>query len=156
LLALGGEDQRPNAGTSLHSNAIHSKTMTALSVLIITPDLTIGELVHAMLESEGCPAYRPRDDESILGALDRLRPSVALVDCDGMSSDERLFERAKELGILIVMFSASRDRQQMRRVVRDGYPWFTLPISRHDLTQLLHAELRSAPTRPEDSTRAQR
>jgi DNA-binding response OmpR family regulator len=130
--------------------------MTALSVLIITPDLTIGELVHAMLESEGCVAFRPRDDESILGALERLRPRIALVDCDGMSSDERLFERAKELGILVVMFSSSRDRQQMRRVVRDGYSWFTLPISRHELMQRLRAELRSASTRPEDSTRVER
>jgi DNA-binding response OmpR family regulator len=130
--------------------------MTTLSVLIITSDLTIGELVYAMLESEGCVAYRPRDDESLLSALERLRPSVVLIDCDGTSSDDRLFERAKELGILLVMFSPARDRQQMRRVVREGYPWFTLPISRRDLTHLLQTELRSAPPRPEDSTRAER
>ena len=129
--------------------------MTALSVVILTTDLTIGELVHAMLESEGCAAYRPRDDESVLGALERLRPSIALVDCDGMSGDERLFERAKELGIPLVMFSPSRDRQQMRRVVREGYPWFTLPISRRDLTRLLHAELRDAPLRTDGSPRAE-
>jgi DNA-binding response OmpR family regulator len=129
--------------------------MTALSVVILTTDLTIGELVHAMLESEGCAAYRPRDDESVLGALERLRPSIALVDCDGMSGDERLFERAKELGIPLVMFSSSRDRQQMRRVVREGYPWFTLPISRRDLTRLLHTELRDAPLRTDGSPRAE-
>jgi DNA-binding response OmpR family regulator len=130
--------------------------MTTLSALIITPDLTIAELVYAMLESEGCVAYRPRDDESVVGALERLRPSVALIDADGASGDERLFRRAKDLGILVVMFSPSRDRQQMRRVVRDGYPWFTLPISRRDLTRLLHAELDSAPERPGDSTNAER
>jgi DNA-binding response OmpR family regulator len=129
--------------------------MTALSVVNLTTDLTIGELVLAMLESEGCAAYRPRDDESVLGALERLRPSIALVDCDGMSGDERLFERAKELGIPLVMFSPSRDRQQMRRVVREGYPWFTLPISRRDLTQLLHTELRGAPLRTDGSPRAE-
>jgi len=130
--------------------------MTTLSALIITSDLTIGELVHAMLESEGCMAYRPRDDESVVGALERLRPSVALIDCDDASGDERLFKRAKELGIPLVMFSPGRDRQQMRRVVREGYPWFTLPISRRDLTRLLHAELDSAPARPDDSPNAER
>jgi DNA-binding response OmpR family regulator len=130
--------------------------MTALSALIITSDLTIGELVHAMLESEGCAAYRPRDDESLVGTLERLRPSVALIDCDGGSCDDRFFSRAKELGIPLVMFSPSRDRQQMRRVVRDGYPWFTLPISRRDLTRLLHAELGGAAARGEDSTNAER
>lgn len=129
--------------------------MIGLSALIITHDLTIGELVHAMLESEGCAAHRPRDDETLVAALERLRPSVALIDCDG-SCDERVFTRAKELGIALVMFSPSRDRQQMRRVVREGYPWFTLPISRRDLTRLLHAELDSRPARPEDSTNAER
>ena len=129
--------------------------MMALSALVITSDPTISELVHAMLESEGCAAYRPRDDESIVGALERLRPRVALIDCDG-SCDERLFIRAKELGIPLVMFSPSRDRQQMRRVVRDGYPWFTLPISRRDLTGLLRAELGSTPARSDDSTIAER
>src|SRR5687768_1724919 len=130
--------------------------MTTLSALIITPDLTIAELVYAMLESEGCVAYRPRDDESVVGALERLRPSVALIDCDDASGDERLFKRAKELGIPLVMFSPGRDRQQMRRVVREGYPWFTLPISRRDLTRLLHAELDSASARPDDSANAER
>ena len=130
--------------------------MTPLSALILTSDVTIAELVHAMLESEGCSAYRPRDDESVVGALERLRPSVALIDCDGGSDDERFLHRAKELGIPLVMFSPSRDRQQMRRVVRDGYPWFTLPISRRDLTRLLRAELDSAPTRPDDSTIAEK
>jgi DNA-binding response OmpR family regulator len=130
--------------------------MTALSVLIITSDLTIAELVQTMLESEGCAVYRPRDDEGVVGALRRLWPSVALVDCDGSFCDERLFKRAKELGIPLVMFSPSRDRQQMRRVVRDGYPWFTLPISRRDLTQLLRAELGGAPAGPDDSTIAER
>ena len=124
--------------------------MTGLSALIITHDLTIGELVHAMLESEGCSAYRPRDDESAVGVLERLRPSVALIDCDGALCDERFFERAKELGIPLVMFSSSRDRQQMRRVVPEGYPWFTLPISRHDLTRFLHAELGGTLTRAEN------
>src|SRR5688572_29869929 len=104
--------------------------MTALSALIITSDPTIGELVHAMLESEGCAAYRARDDESVVGALERLRPSVALIDCDDAPRDERLVKRAKELGIRLVMFSPSGDRQQLRRMVRDGYSWFMLPISR--------------------------
>jgi hypothetical protein len=54
------------------------------------------------------------------------------------------------------MFSPGRDRQQMRRVVREGYPWFTLPISRRDLTRLLHAELDSAPAPPDDSANAGR
>jgi DNA-binding response OmpR family regulator len=129
--------------------------MTALSVLIITSDLTIAELVQTMLESEGCVAYRPRDDEGVVSALRRLWPSVALVDCDGSFCDERLFKRAKELGIPLVMFSPSRDRHQMRRVVQEGYPWFTLPISRGDLTRLLRAELGSTPGRP-DSTIAER
>jgi DNA-binding response OmpR family regulator len=123
--------------------------MASLSVLVLTPDPTIAELVQAMLESEGCAPARPRDDESIAAALDRLDPDIALVDCDVWCDDERLFRQAAERALPIVMFSPSRDHRHMRRAVREGYKWFTLPIARRELARIVHAELATpARTRP--------
>lgn len=112
----------------------------SLSVLVLTPDLTISELMHGMLESEGCTAYRPRDDERIGAALDRMQPDVALVDCDVWSDDDGLLRQFGDRGVPAVLFSASRDHRYMRRAVRSGYAWFTLPISRFELVRLLQQQ----------------
>lgn len=112
-----------------------------LSVLVLTPDLTISELMHGMLESEGCTAYRPRDDERVAAALDRMRPDVALIDCDVWCDDDRLLQQIGERRIPAVLFSASRDHRYMRRAVRTGYSWFTLPISRFELVRLLRQQV---------------
>ncbi len=110
-----------------------------ITVLIIAQDAVIGALMHAMVELSGHTPLSPRDDEHPLRAMDRLRPTVTLLDCEhDVACEEAAFERASLCGTRLILFSAMRSERELEDVARRRQlPSFVLPIRHREFVRRL-------------------
>ena len=109
------------------------------SVLIIATDAVVAALLGTLLELDGYAPRFPEPGESPMDALERLRPRVALVDCDEPDACANgFFGECAVQGTTVVLFSPARMPYDVRDVAeRYGLPAFSFPIDRTRLGQVI-------------------
>jgi len=82
----------------------------------------------------GLSASIPLDDEPAEVAVSRIRPRVAIIDCDHPSaSSRRLSRRLAGVRARIVLCAAlHRNAEARERALRTGALYFPLPVSHRD------------------------
>ena len=79
--------------------------MEAKSVLVISPDPLAAALLGALVELEGYAPHFLREREGPRDALRRVRPAVALVDCDSPEARRAaVIGPAKMMGVRVALF----------------------------------------------------
>lgn len=113
------------------------------TVLILSTDAATSGLLSVLAELEGYVPIVGGADESPAALIARLRPRVALVDCDHVAAcNEEFFALAREMDVRLVTFSPGRMRDEVRTFAEErGLPWFTLPIDRTALASALRSAI---------------
>ena len=108
-------------------------------ILVVSPDPSIRALLEQMLAAEGLRSVVAWADERVEDAMRRLAPCRIVLDCDHeLAGSEVFLERARGLGSTVVLFSPSRDDDDVRRCAAGrALAWFTFPIERRALARLL-------------------
>ena len=98
--------------------------------LVLSHDALTAALLGALLEIHGYTPYFPDGEESPRDSLRRVRPGIVLVDCEqDTACSEAFFGPATMTGARVIMFSASRTRQEVGSfAARYGFDWFILPV----------------------------
>jgi hypothetical protein len=113
--------------------------MSKPTALIFSTDPLAAALLGAAVELSGFEAVFPTDDESARDALLRVRPSVALVDCDDEGAcTEAFFGPALMMKARVAVFSSSRSRRELEPIAEEfNVRRFSLPIEMAALAELL-------------------
>jgi hypothetical protein len=115
--------------------------MTQPTVLVFSTDALAGALLGAAIELVGATPVYSRDDEEPRDALLRIRPDVALVDCDHPTAcTESFFGPAMMIGARVAVFSSSRSRRVLDPIAAEfGVRTFGLPIDFEELSEIIRA-----------------
>lgn len=117
----------------------------SVSVLIFAREDLISALLGLLVETSGHIAMLPKDNEDSGSAMRRLRPSVVIVDCDHKDCTEGLVRAANEVGARLILYSASREPEYVRRVAAPSRSLsFTFPIEPPRLDLLIRQTERQA------------
>jgi hypothetical protein len=113
--------------------------MTQRAVLIFSNDALAGALLGAAVELVGASAEFPHADEEPCEALLRVRPAVALIDCDHATAcTESFFGPALMIGARVAVFSSSRSRRALDPIAEEfGVRAFGLPIGFTELSEII-------------------
>jgi hypothetical protein len=113
--------------------------MSARTVLIFSTDAFAGALLGAAVELVGARPMYPHEAEGPRDALLRVRPAMALVDCDHETAcTESFFGPAMMIGARVAVFSSSRSRRVLDPIAREfGVRTFGLPIDFEELSEIL-------------------
>ena len=109
--------------------------------LVLSTDALIAALIGALLEIHGYKPFFPDADESERDSLRRIRPGIVLVDCEAESAcSEAFFGPATMTGARVIMFSASRSKQEVASfAAKYGFDWFILPIDLPSFAKVVRA-----------------
>jgi hypothetical protein len=90
----------------------------------------IGALMASLVEVAGHAPLFPHADETIGEALSRLRPVLVLLDYDDDAAwDDELYDRVRDVGSRVLLFSPSRTQREIDPLSKGrGIPAFSLPI----------------------------
>lgn len=100
-----------------------------VSVLILAREELISALLGLLVETTGHVVVFAGTDESSRDAMRRLRPRVVIVDCDHRDCTGDLVKAANEFGARLILFSASREPEYVRRAAAPSRSLsFTFPI----------------------------
>jgi hypothetical protein len=115
--------------------------MTPRAVLIFSNDALAGALLGAAVELVGASAEFPHADEEPRDALLRVRPAVALIDCDHETAcTESFFGPALMIGARVAVFSSSRSQRALDPIAKEfGVRAFGLPIEFAELSKIIQA-----------------
>ena len=115
--------------------------MNARDVLILSTDPLAGALLGAGVELAGYIPHFPLEDEPPRDALRRVRPAVALIDCDHEGAcTESFFGPALMTGARIAVFSSTRSRRALEPIAAEfGVRLFGLPLEFEELVAILQA-----------------
>jgi len=98
-------------------------------VLILAREELISALLGLLVETTGHSVGFAKPDESSQDAMLRLRPKVVIVDCDHRDCTGDLVKAANEVGARLILFSASREAEYVRRAAAPSRSQsFTFPI----------------------------
>ena len=116
-------------------------TLNDSHALVLSGDALIAALLGALLEIHGYTPFFPHPEESPRDALRRARPGVVLVDCEHDSAcNEAFFGPATMTGARVIMYSASRSRQEVSSYsAKYGFDWFILPIDIASFSKVVRA-----------------
>ena len=110
----------------------------SVSVLILAREELISALVGLLVETTGHGVHFPMEAESSRDAMQRIRPRVVIVDCDHRDCTGDLVKAANEVGARLVLFSASREAEYVRkRAAPTHSKSFTFPIEPPQLDSLI-------------------
>jgi hypothetical protein len=113
--------------------------MSNPTALIFSTDPLAAALIGAAVELSGFAAAFPAEGESARDALLRVRPAVALVDCDDEGAcTEAFFGPALMMKTRVAVFSSTRSRRVLEPIATEfNVRTFSLPIEMADLSELL-------------------
>ena len=113
--------------------------MSALTALIFSDDVLAAALIGAAVELDGFAPVYPTEDEGPREALLRVRPAIALVDCDhAVACSEAFFGPAMMMGTRVAVFSSSRSKRALDPIAEEyGVRVFGLPIEMSELSEIL-------------------
>ena len=130
-----------------HGTLAYSEPNSKLNdshALVLSGDALIAALLGALLEIHGYTPFFPEPEEAPRDALRRARPGVVLVDCEHDSAcNEAFFGPATMTGARVIMYSASRSRQEVSSFsAKYGFDWFILPIDLASFSKVVRATSR--------------
>ena len=113
--------------------------MSNPTALIFSTDPLAAALIGAAVELSGFAVAFPADGENAREALLRVRPSIALVDCDDDGAcTEAFFGPALMMKTRVAVFSSSRSRRLLEPIAKEfNVRTFSLPIEMADLAEVL-------------------
>jgi hypothetical protein len=113
--------------------------MDARGVLIFSSDPLAGALLGAAAELAGLSPHFPLKNEQARDALLRVRPAVALIDCDHEGAcTESFFGPALMAGARVAVFSSSRSVRVLEPIAAEyGVRTFQLPLEMEELVDIL-------------------
>lgn len=101
----------------------------SVCVLILAREELISALLGLLVETTGHSVVFAKSDESSEKAMLRLGPEVVIVDCDHRDCTGDLVKTANTLGARIIVFSACREPDYVRKVAAPSSSQsFTFPI----------------------------
>lgn len=101
----------------------------SVCVLILAREELISALLGLLVETAGHSVVFAKPDESSEEAMLRLGPQVVIVDCDHRDCTGDLVKAANALGARLILFSASREPDYVRKVAGPSSSQsFTFPI----------------------------
>ncbi|HUR92154.1 MAG TPA: hypothetical protein VMY38_05715 [Gemmatimonadaceae bacterium] len=110
----------------------------SVSVLILAREELISALLGLLVETTGHSVHFAGENETARDALHRIRPKVVIVDCDHRDCTGDLDKAAGEVGARLILFSASRDAEYVRRKAAPARSQsFTFPIEPPRLASLI-------------------
>jgi hypothetical protein len=113
----------------------------SLSVLVLAREELISALLGLLIESTGHNVSFAGPDEVSDVAVRRIRPTVVIVDCDHRDCTEDLVKAAWEVGARLILFSASREADYVRRVAAASRSQsFTFPIEPPRLDSMIRQQ----------------
>ncbi len=114
----------------------------SISVLILAREELIAALLGLLVETTGHSVSFAQPEEGSAGAVRRTLPGVVIVDCDHRDCGEDLFKAAREVGARLILFSASREADYVRRVAAPSHSdSFTFPIEPPQLDSLIRQQI---------------
>jgi len=114
----------------------------SISVLILAREELIAALLGLLVETTGHSVSFAQPEEGSAGAVRRIRPSVVIVDCDHRDCKDDLFKAANEVGARLILFSASREADYVRRVAAPSHSdSFAFPIEPPQLDSLIRHQM---------------
>jgi hypothetical protein len=113
--------------------------MSTPSTLIFSTDALAAALIGAAAELAGYTPVFPNEDESARDALLRVRPALALVDCDHDDAcADAFFGPALMLGTRVAVFSSTRSRRSLAPIAEKfGVRTFGLPMEFAELSEII-------------------
>lgn len=112
-----------------------------VSVLILAREELISALLGLLVEATGHSASFAEPDETSADAMRRTRPGVVIVDCDHRDCTEDLVKAAREIGARLILFSASREPDYVRKVAAPSHSKsFTFPIEPPQLDSIIRQQ----------------
>lgn len=112
-------------------------------MLVLSHDAVAAALLGALLETLGYPVRFRRPPESPEEAVRRVRPRIALIDCEDTSScTDEIVGRAAMRGISVVIFGAPEALDRVRAfALEHDIAILLMPPAPDDLDQLLRESL---------------
>src|SRR5687767_9946685 len=113
----------------------------SLSVLVLAREELISALLGLLVESTGHKVSFAAPDEVSDVAVRRVRPAVIVVDCDHRDCTEDLVRAAREVGARLILFSASREPDYVRKIAAPSRSQsFTFPIEPPRLDSMIRQQ----------------
>ncbi|MEX1186180.1 MAG: hypothetical protein WEA80_06290 [Gemmatimonadaceae bacterium] len=111
-------------------------------VLIFAREELISALLALLVETTGHSVVFAGPDERSEEAMRRLLPRVVIVDCDHRDCTGDLVNTANTLGARLILFSASREPDYVRRAAAPSNSQsFTFPIGPPALDSMIRQRL---------------
>lgn len=113
--------------------------MNRRAVLVFSSDPLAAALLGAAIELAGNAPFFPQTDESPRDALLRVRPRLAVIDCDHVEAcSETFIGPVLMTGSRVLLFRSRRTQRDVGKLAeRLGLPVVDMPSRHETLTQLL-------------------
>ena len=112
------------------------------SVLVLAREELISALLGLLVETTGHSVSFAEPEERTEDAMRRIGPDVVIVDCDHRDCTEDLVHAAREVGARLILFSASRDLDYVRRAAAASHSQsFTFPIEPLQLDSMIRRQV---------------
>ena len=107
-------------------------------VLVLAREELISALIGLLVEASGHSVFFANPGERAEDAVRRTRAQVVIVDCDHSECTQDLVRAASEVSARLILFSASRDPDYVRRAAAASRSQsFTFPIEAPQLDSLI-------------------
>jgi DNA-binding NtrC family response regulator len=122
---------------------LHQVSMSdSVGVLVLAREELISALLGLLVETTGHTVFFAEPDERAEDAMRRIGPQVAIVDCDHRDCTDDLVLAANDVGARLILFSASRDPDYVRRVAAPSHSQsFTFPIEAPQLDSMIRRQV---------------
>jgi hypothetical protein len=114
--------------------------VTRRAVLVFSSDPLAAALLGAAIELAGHAPFFPQSDESARDALMRVRPRLAVIDCDHTEAcSDAFIGPALMTGSRVLLFKSRRTQRDASELAeRLGLTVIDMPTRHESLTQVLH------------------
>lgn len=115
------------------------------TILVIAKEPLIQTLMCSLVDLSGHRAAQPLGDETVGAAIQRVRPSLLLLDCEhDCACEEEAYEMAANVGAHVLLFTPSRSHAEVADIAAErGLRSMALPIRLHEFSETLQTSLRA-------------
>lgn len=111
-------------------------------ILVLAREELISALLGLLVEATGHSVFFPEPEEEAEDAMRRTGPRVVIVDCDHRGCTDDLVRAANEVGARLILFSASRDPEYVRKAAATAHSQsFTFPIEAPQLDSMIRQQV---------------
>lgn len=114
----------------------------SVGVFVLAREELISALLGLLVEARGHYVSFAEPEERAKDAMRRIQPQVAIVDCDHKDCADDLVQAANDIGARLILFSASRDPEYVRKVAAPSHSQsFTFPIEPPRLDSMIRRQV---------------